>query len=325
MNRVVACCVADVDNLGGGSDHPHIDVSSFMLCYLTHKWFTSPPCLREFVRAILRGTPMIAVLEPFTSDTYGGHTEDECRQIIASPEWYTGWQGMQPSVTQWSREWDKPGLKLPTAQEAEDALFASEPIVWSRLADFQDVTMRLLGERLVAGFAHRYDDPYEQVAYKQDELAIRVKGDQIQLLPLTDGCRFRLWCSSHNPGTLRVAEELQSTCKAVTFTSEIDELAECEHMIVLLTYETWTRGEASTAFAREVARAMRLGVHCLLIHEVPGARRGDNEARRACPFEHFFEPHTTPTELIKAGLYNESTSCWAQTHVALLVPNRLLL
>ena len=56
----------------------------------------------------------------------------------------------------------------------------------------------------------------------------------------------------------------------------------------------------------QVTAAMRQGVHLLLIHEVPGARLGDNEARHACIFEHFFEDHTTPKHLLKAGIYNTS-------------------
>ena len=32
--------------------------------YCTQRWFTNDPCLREFVRAILRKKPMIALLEP---------------------------------------------------------------------------------------------------------------------------------------------------------------------------------------------------------------------------------------------------------------------
>ena len=35
---------------------------------------------------------MIALLEPFTGDVHGGHTEDEARAIIASPEWWERWQ-----------------------------------------------------------------------------------------------------------------------------------------------------------------------------------------------------------------------------------------
>jgi len=294
----------DVDNLGGGSDHPHIDVSSFMLCYLTQRWFSSEPCLREFIRAILRKTPMIALLEPFQGDTYGGHTEAQGRQIIASREWWERWRRFDArgEVDKWAKEWGQPGLRLPTAQEATDALFASEPITFSRLADFQDVTMRLIGERLSKDFAHAYGAEYVQTTYKQDELATRCKATQMKI-ELRPGRRFHLFCSEHNPGTVGVGRELQQTCPAVTHTTTFGQLAECEHFVVLLTAQTWTRGEASDAFAREVTEAMRTGVHCLLVHEVPGARCGDDEARRAAPFEHFFD--STPKHLLRAGLYNE--------------------
>ena len=59
----------------------------------------------------------------------------------------------------------------------------------------------------------------------------------------------------------------------------------------------------------QVTAAMRLGMHLLLIHEVPGARLGDNEARHACVFEKFFEdpPDGTPKHLLRAGIYNTST------------------
>jgi hypothetical protein len=142
-----------------------------MLCYLTQRWFTNDPCLREFIRAILRKTPMIALLEPFRGDTYGGHTEAEAREIIASPEWWARWQRFDErgEVAKWAIEWGQPGLRLPTAQEAVDALFASEPITFSRLSDFQDVTMRLIGERLTQGFAHLYGEKYEQIGYMEND------------------------------------------------------------------------------------------------------------------------------------------------------------
>ena len=31
----------DVDNLGGGKDFPHVDVSSVVLCFLTQNWLTN--------------------------------------------------------------------------------------------------------------------------------------------------------------------------------------------------------------------------------------------------------------------------------------------
>ena len=74
---------------------------------------------------------------------------------------------------------------------------------------------------------------------------------------------------------------------------------------VLLNTITWTRGEGSETFVEEVTNAMGIGVHCLLIHEVPGAQMGDNEVRNACVFERFFDDDTTPKILLKMGLYNE--------------------
>ena len=65
------------------------------------------------------------------------------------------------------------------------------------------------------------------------------------------------------------------------------------------------RGETSDGFAREVCDAMREGVHRFLIHEVPGARKGDKEKRHSCEFERFFMDDTTPKFLLKAKIYGE--------------------
>eukprot|EP00966_Prymnesium_polylepis_P051610 1194519-Prymnesium_polylepis.1 len=44
----------------------------------------------------------------------------------------------------------------------------------------------------------------------------------------------------------------------------------CEHMLIHLDGETWTRGPDSESLAHEVCEAMRAGVHRLLMHgEVP--------------------------------------------------------
>jgi hypothetical protein len=74
-------------------------------------------------------------------------------------------------------------------------------------------------------------------------------------------------------------------------------------MVILLTDDMWTRQGASESFAHEVGEAMRQGVHRLLVHEVPGARKGDNEERHACSFEQIIA--TTPKHVCQAQLYNE--------------------
>ena len=68
-----------MDNLSGGKDHPHIDVSKFVLCFCTERWLTNRPCIREIVRAVLRKKPVIALLEPDKSEQHDGFTESEIR------------------------------------------------------------------------------------------------------------------------------------------------------------------------------------------------------------------------------------------------------
>ena len=85
-----------------------------------------------------------------------------------------------------------PNLEIPTGQEIIDVLFASAPIVWYRLTDPQDISMRLIAERLIPGFAHTYGEPYVQMAYVQDELEQIFSGDKLEFAPFVEGRRFRV-------------------------------------------------------------------------------------------------------------------------------------
>jgi hypothetical protein len=107
-------------------------------------------------------------------------------------------------------------------------------------------------------------------------------------LPQVRGdCKFHIYCSPHDPGGVaqQLAEKLSSTyLPQLKWTAEPEQLPQCEHMLIVLTAETWSLGNKSNQFAHEVCTAMRCGVHRLLVHEVPGARLGDNEARHAIAF-----------------------------------------
>ena len=119
-----------MDNHGGGKDHPHVDVSGAVLCFCTERWFASPGWIREIVRAVLRKKPIIAVLEPDTSEQHGGLTEAECRQILRDEKILHGpggrrsysarLQRLKADVDSWSEAWAEP-VQLPTAKEVEDA------------------------------------------------------------------------------------------------------------------------------------------------------------------------------------------------------------
>ena len=336
-----------MDNLGGGKDHPHIDVSNVVLCYCSEKWFSSAPCIREVVRAVLRKRPLIALLQPATSVQHGGLTEADCRAILRGEKMLNGeggrltysqrLQDQQLEVMKWSDAWAEP-VELPTVKEIEEALFASAPIVWSPLADFQDVTLRLIAERLLPGHEHAYGTPYRQLAYKQGEIELRLhdfklssKGSETpssrwrlssgrRSLDAERGSnlgssadsnrpyrRFHLFVGAHSPRARDVALEIaamlnETGLPPLLWTEDARELEHCEHMLVHLSSETWTRGPESRLFAQEVCAAMRAGVHRLLAHEVPGARL-DDAWRCGCSFEEVMD--ATPEYLLRAGIYHE--------------------
>ena len=298
----------DVDNLGGGKDHPHIDVSECVLCFCTRRWFINKPCVRELVRSYLRNKPCIALLE-LDTEFNGGQSEAKCREVLNSTEYAERLQrDMAPQLEEWRREWGKPDLQLPTGAQLEAHLFKYAPIVWYRLSDLQDVTMRCIAERLVEGYEHLHDAKYEQIAYVSGELEQREKLERVQYhRALGEGRTIHLYCSEYNPGAVEVAKELQTVSDgAITHTTDFERLDECEHMLVLLTEATWTRGrEGGEEFIEEVVEAMKKGVHRLLIHEVLGT---DGDKRQACPFERFFEIDTTPKSLIKAGIYADEVA-----------------
>lgn len=153
----------DVDALGNTifKDFEHVDMSNAVLVFLTKGFMRSGPCAKELVRAILLKKPIIAVLE---SDPHrGGLTQNEVSEMISAVQadgettWLTEakyragapWW-IKDVVQVWSREWGGPELKVPAPHEVIEALFGfSPPIVWYALADLQDVSMRLIAERLL--------------------------------------------------------------------------------------------------------------------------------------------------------------------------------
>jgi len=92
--------------------------------------------------------------------------------------------------------------------------------------------------------------------------------------------------------------------KDLRCTSDADRLKSCEHMLLTLTADTWTRngpGFESIHLANEVRTAMTAGVHVLLVHEVPSGCEVDK--RKTCAFRKVISE--TPKDLLHAGIYNE--------------------
>lgn len=174
--------------------------------------------------------------------------------------------------------------------------------------------MRLIAERLL--------DSDAGTTYVDGELICH----KLKMLPPPkDKHTYHVCCSDRNPGALALMEELaekrslqlrvaqegsleppvRTVCEpqeeVLFVTTNVNHLEECDHLLLFLTSQTWTRGDASEALADEIRRAMDLNVHVLLTHEMPGT--GGQEARFGCEFGSFFG--ATPSDLLKRGVYSE--------------------
>jgi hypothetical protein len=151
--------------------------------------------------------------------------------------------------------------------------------------------MRLIAERLLPDALG--------TTYVDGEL---ISHELKALPPPTKMHKYHVCCSARNPGALALMHELagergfeltlsaegavdlgerrksaahsQSEAEVLFVTENTNRLAECDHLLLYLTSQTWTRGdEASEALADEVRRAMDVGVHVLLAHESARLRR----------------------------------------------------
>ena len=114
----------DVDDLKEGKGAEYVDVSAVSLVLCTAGYFQSPNCMREILRAVVTGKPIVALLEPEAK--HGGLKQEEIRaQLLEADGNYVKW-GLAKEVESW-------GFVTPTAAVLFAALFAREPIEWNRI------------------------------------------------------------------------------------------------------------------------------------------------------------------------------------------------
>jgi len=145
--------------------------------------------------------------------------------------------------------------------------------------------------------------------YLEDEVA----HTKVSLPPPFHGRKCHLFCSSFNAGALALVEELMDSnvlvtqgkrANSLTFTTDVDKLADCDHMIVLLDERTWTSGADTAKFIEHIHMAMRIGVHISCVHEFPSIV---GPLRHACDFARMFNDDWTPAHLTggPTNLYKE--------------------
>ena len=255
------------------------------LVFCSGGFFSSPNCIRELVYAVLHGKPIIVLMEP--DRKHGRLTTGEAKQgLREAVAWYDDW-GLREELR--GREF----ARLPDADELYAALFKQEPIVWERVGVFQDVSLRLLAERLL-------DEGLQGATYLPYELTRQ----RVRLPPPRGRRRFHLFCCADNAGADELTGELGASFRQgqkLEVTSNVSEVAACERALLYLNGKTWTSGDASVAIARAVEAAMDAGVELLLAHETVGER--SQESRHGVEFDDM--DRATPQALKARGIYHQ--------------------
>ena len=275
--------LTEIDELEG-----YIKRSSVVLVYCSKGYFSSKNCVRELVASVKNQKPLLALTDPEAS--HGGLSLHQIhQQCVEADESQWRWGFKLDSESERSTHEYHGDFVWPGGQELYNALFASEPIEWNRIGVFQDVTMRLIAERLL-------DQKLHCQTYVQDEL-VRVQPS----LGKPQDSGFHIYCSPKNVGASELMLEVGNALRLeIHSTTRLVDLPLCNHMLVYLNALTWTNGETSAAFANEVKQAMEAGAHVLLAHEMMGV--GGQEARHGCEFDSFFT--TTPQDLLQADIYS---------------------
>ena len=180
----------DVDDLVQiGNLEGYIECSSTVLIYCSAGYFESKNCLRELLAATKRGKPLIALID--SDQSHGGLSVEEVRRKLDQVHLrYAGW-GFEEAA--------------PHGQLLHGYLFAQEPIEWTRIGHFQDVTMRLIAERvlLAADMPAIVGNTYVDRELVCVELS--------PLPPPDKGCTYHVYCSPHNPGAAALISEVADT------------------------------------------------------------------------------------------------------------------
>lgn len=296
-SRVVLFASPDLAEIGNLPQY--IDRSHTVLAFCSKGYFQSKNCIIELRAAIVAGKRMVALVDP--DESRGGLTEAQVNEQVLA---------VDARLDTWGLD------AAPTGEVMRDALFVDRPIEWNRLADFQDVTLRLIAGRLLPSepprasrwtmSASRRSSGWMDglhTTYVQGELLSQQKA---RLPPPRAGRAHHVYCDPSNTGVMILVQEVkQHLDLPVKLTSDANRLAECECVLVYLTAKTWTSGRVSTQrFKTLLLDAMAMNVRVVLAHEMFGIGQ---EGRHPCEFESFFSSPEgdTPKELIQAGLYSK--------------------
>jgi len=222
---------------------------------------------------------------------------------------------------------DCPQDLLPVLQAAIDerAVVERAVIPWYRERAFQDLTLRLILQRVLEASGRR--GPSGSTA---DRVFIPTERTRqpLQLSPPVGLKRFHLYTSPYNPGAAEVVAGMERELRhaslsqpehpnrrrgvldrlsqtpqravkvSLVSTDQPSQLGRAERVLVYLNVETHTRGEASERLHGEIRRALASGIPLLLVHET----RPDFGA---CQFKDIMAAAPEDLRVRPGGMYDE--------------------
>jgi len=282
----------DVDDLRNGLGAGYVDQSDALLCALSVGYFESPNAIRELLRAVVTGKPIIALTQSAARAEGKWLTRELVRSQLREAEGrYEQW-GLVEDMADW-------GVSPPSAADVEAAIFARPPIEWMRINHLQDVTLRLIIEQLLSQTGSNRGGLYLQGECAREKLV---------LSPPSMGQPYHLYVSPSNSGASELVEELRNVCNVdLRATSDMSCLGENVCFLVCLRGDTWTAGEQGGSLAAELVEFCNMKPEgtFLLAHEAPCSSMADDglhDGRCGVEFDELVE--ATPDSLRQLGMYN---------------------
>ena len=296
----------DVDDLNQGSGTAEVDQSFVVLVYCQPAYFRKPNCIKELFRAILRNKALLCLVDEGSPGSEPFERE-EIEKIVRDPDGLfqkIAYKKMEAKCNEMGREWGDPvkwnqakipeewdgeRLHAPTPDKVIERLFEFPMIQWQHISSLQDVTMTLIGERMLPETIGDSPETEPRQFISSDgsfkpPRVVHLQGDvsrntvKLGKLPRRS-CfgkpsqkSYHLYCSQYNVGAKELVDELncrQETIGTVLFTASFDQIAQCEQMLLYLNDNTFRTNVNRDKLVADIQEAYHLGVHVLTVHERP--------------------------------------------------------
>ena len=185
----------DIDDMVQGVGKEYLDISEYCLVFCTQGYFESKNCMRELLRAVVTHKKVITLLEPDIN--HGAMSREDVMLALQAADDgnYVRW-GLDEELAEWAIN-DGTTEDIPDCHEIYRYLFQEDALEWERVAYFQEVTIRLLAERIANPVG---------TTYIPAELVHQVVAGGVP--KLKDTKKYHVYVSRNNPGADKLIAEV---------------------------------------------------------------------------------------------------------------------